>query len=92
MTLGFWILQLSLDGVTHVDTASLGKGSYLHQYYLARNHFLFVERLAPFSVKLHELVRLPKTVWEHIVRHEQGALHGVRDYLLRRFGQKRVSL
>lgn len=83
---GFPVLKLDLPDVSHEETMSLGKGSKLHQYYLARNHFLFVKRLAPLSVKLYEIVRFAKTVCEHMVRKEWGALQGVRDYLLRRFG------
>ncbi len=84
---GFPIVHLPLPGISHTDTTSLGRGSFLHQYYLARNHLLFVERNAPPGVKLHELVRLPKTIWEHCIRQEWGALAGIRDYFLRRFGQ-----
>lgn len=83
---GFPILKLDIPDMHHEETVSLGKGSVLHQYYLARNHLLFVKRLAPLSVKLYEIVRFAKTVSEHLVRKEWGALQGVHDYVLRRFG------
>jgi GT2 family glycosyltransferase len=83
---GFPIIHVPVEGIHHDDATTLGKGSFAHQYYLARNHMLFVERLAPWRVKIYELVRFPKTIWEHVVRGEDGALRGIRDYLLRRFG------
>ncbi len=73
--------------LTHQDGTTFGPNSFLHQYYLARNHLLFVERNAPGFVKIHELLRLPKTIWEHWKKGERGALVGIRDYFLRRFGQ-----
>lgn len=84
---GLPLIHVPIAGISHNETTSLGRGSFLHQYYLARNHLLFVERNAPFFVKLHELLRLPKTIWEHVYRREWGALTGIRDYVLRRFGQ-----
>ena len=83
---GFPLVRISLEHVNHEETRSLGKGSFTHQYYLSRNHLLFVFRLAPRMVKLHELVRLPKTISEHIRRKEHGALTGIRDFLLRKGG------
>lgn len=83
---GFPILQLHVPEIVHEDTKTLGRGSMLHQYYLARNHMLFVQRQAPSDVKLHEVLRFPKTISEHIKYHEKGALIGIRDYLIRRFG------
>ena len=56
---GFGLRQLDIDGFGHETHGSPGKN-----YYLARNHLLFVFRNAPFSVKLYELIRLPKTIWE----------------------------
>ncbi len=84
--MGFPLKKLTIEGVTHEESVSLGRGSAAHQYYLARNHFLFVERQAPGDVKLHEALRFPKTFMEHMRRHERGAAIGIRDYFLRRFG------
>lgn len=83
---GFPVEKIFIKGINHEENTSLGRGSFLHQYYLSRNHLLFVERNAPFFVKLHELFRLPKTIYEHWERRELGALLGIRDYLFRRFG------
>lgn len=84
---GFPLISLDGVGISHTDGSSLGRGSFLHHYYLARNHLLFVERNAQMSVKIHETVRLPKTIWEHYKKQEWGALVGIRDYFLRRFGK-----
>lgn len=84
--------KITLPDITHDDSSSLGKNSFLHQYYLARNHLLFVEKHAPLSVKLHELIRLPKTIYEHWQKKEKGALLGIRDYFLRRSGKIRLDI
>lgn len=85
--MGLSLTPLQISEVHHEDGSTFRKKSFLHEYYLARNHLLFVERNAPVRVKIHELARLPKTVWEHWKRGEAGALVGIRDYFLRRFGQ-----
>lgn len=58
------------------------------EYFLARNHLLFVRRLAPLSVKLHELLRIPKTLMEHNQQRNIEAIKGVRDFAVGRFGKK----
>ena len=63
---GFPIQRIDIDGITHRETPVWPKGSQLHEYYLARNHFWFVMRLAPWRIKLHEIVRFPKTMLELI--------------------------
>lgn len=83
---GYPLIRIELTDVAHEESASLGRGSRLHQYYLARNHLLFVRRLAPPPVKLYEFFRFGKTLFEHVQKHERGALLGVRDFLLGRFG------
>ncbi len=89
---GFPLKKVDIKNISHQESASLGRGSMSHQYYLARNHLLFIERQAPLRVKLHEILRLPKTVYEHYQRQETGALLGVRDYCLRRFGAYQGNL
>lgn len=69
--------------ITHFASRATGKDSPLMQYYLARNHLLLVERFAPLRVKLHELARLPKTLYEA----RAFEVLGIRDYFLRRFGK-----
>jgi hypothetical protein len=86
--LGFPLLYSHTRGIKHDDSPSLGKGSYLHEYYLSRNHLLFLEREAPLSVKVREFVRLPKTLLEYSLAKNYGGLEGIKDYLLRKFDQK----
>lgn len=58
---GFPLVQIALPGFKH-PRASSGR---MKDYYLFRNHLLFVLRLAPWRVKLHELLRLPKTIYDY---------------------------
>lgn len=58
---GFELRQVKIYGFGHETHGSPGKN-----YYLARNHLLFVFRNAPVSVKFHEIFRLPKTLWESL--------------------------
>lgn len=69
--------------IIHFASSTTGKDSPLMQYYLARNHLLLIERFAPVRVKLRELVRLPKTLYESRAFETLG----IRDYFLRRFGK-----
>lgn len=86
---GFGVRLALVEGIAHEESVSLGKGSPVHEYYLARNHLLFVSRLAPRAVKKREYVRIPLTISDHIIRKEYGALAGVFDFLFRRFGPRR---
>jgi len=89
---GFPMRIVLIPGIVHEESLSLGKGSPMHQYYLARNHLLFVSRTAPVRVRRREYLRLPVTISEHIIRQEYGAFLGVIDFLLRRFGKRRSGL
>ena len=88
LRVGFPLKQIILPGIYHKDATNVGENSWFHQYYLARNHMLFVEQSAPIGVKLHEVLRMPKTLWEHMSKNETGALAGIGDYAVRRFGLK----
>lgn len=59
------------------------------EYYLARNHLYFVNKLAPAKVKRREMLRLPKTIYEHITRKQFDGLAGVKDFFLGRLGKRR---
>jgi GT2 family glycosyltransferase len=83
---GFPIISTTRTGITHHHTAIVGVGSDAHQYYLARNHMLFVERCAPVGVKFYEFLRMPKTLLEHYRKGERGGLKGICDYGVRTFG------
>jgi GT2 family glycosyltransferase len=84
---GFPLTHIPLDGIEHGDVSGLGRGSQLHRYYLARNHLLFVFRNAPPAVKLHEIARLPKTMYQHLVHRHRGAFRGDVDFLLLKRGK-----
>jgi len=86
---GFMLRAFPIEGITHEESVSLGRGSAAHQYYLARNHLHFVSRMAPSRVRTYEWLRFPLTISEHIIRHEWGALAGVGDFVLRRFGPRK---
>lgn len=62
---GFPIMQINLPGIFHKDGTVFGRGSKTQEYYLARNHILFVARNAPLPVKLYEFIRLPKTLYDY---------------------------
>ena len=72
----------------HIGGASTKMGSSLHEYYNVRNHLLFIEKNAPLKVRLREIFRLPKTVFEFVRANKKYALLGLRDYYLRRFGKR----
>jgi GT2 family glycosyltransferase len=74
--------------VYHDWSSYIGKTSPMKDYYMARNHLLFVERNASWTIKLREFLRLPKTIYEYYRRNEKFALLGIRDYFLRRFGKR----
>lgn len=61
----FAIRQVSAPGIVHSDRKNFGKSLKQQNYFLARNHFLFVLRLAPWWVKVYELIRFPKTLYEY---------------------------
>lgn len=84
---GFPLIYIPIDA-THKDTTTIKRGSVDHEYYLARNHLLFVERNAPVKVKIHEFLRLLKTFYGHRRSGNTGAEQGVRDYMVRRFGRR----
>ena len=83
--MGYPAMVVEEAGLTHTETSQLAAHK---NYYLARNHLLFVERNAPIRVQLHEMIRLPKTIWEHFKRRDAQSLLGIKDYVRHRFGRK----
>lgn len=71
--------------LVHNASSSVGKNSKLMQYYMARNHLLFLERFAPLKIKIREFIRLPKTIYQ---AKDRAEVLGIRDYFLRRFYKK----
>ena len=88
---GFPLIKYVTSEIRHDDKPSLGKGSFLYEYYLARNHLLFVERHAPFSVKFYEWVRFAKSYNEYLSVKNNGGSNGLSDYIMRRFGEKKYE-
>jgi len=88
----FEICTINISDFKHMESHTIGKNSFLHQYYLARNHLLFVRRNAPLKVLFFELIRMPKTLFEHYKRREIGALYGIMDFALGRFGPYKGGL
>ena len=81
--LGFHSFVVPTAKIVHLEES---QKFTLKDYYLVRNHLLFVERNAPLRVKLHELIRLPKTLYEHVTAGEWNSIQGIKDYFVRRFG------
>lgn len=78
--------------VIHAVSTTIKNGSPLHNYFTTRNHLIFVEKHAPIQVKIKEIARLPKTIYEFArekdIAKQKYSLLGIRDYLLRRFGKQ----
>lgn len=85
---GFKVVYVPSSVIYHYGSYTTGRGSQMMQYYLARNRLYFLEKNAPFTIRLREMVRMPKTIWEHLNRKERAALLGIRDYLFRKRGIK----
>lgn len=84
--------KLAVDpniSVVHHPSSSVGKNSPVMQYYMARNHMLFVERFAPMTIKIREFIRMPKTLYQ--ARNKKYELLGITDYFLRRSGRKELA-
>ncbi len=71
--------------ITHHASSTVKKNSPIMRYYMARNHMWTVEKYGPLQVKLHELLRLPKTIWK--ARDRKYERMGLRDYFLRKKGR-----
>ncbi len=84
---GFGLKAIEIEGFRHGSIKNDNKEK-VNEYYLARNHLLFVQRLAPLPVKFHELLRLPKTLIEHYSSGKGQAIEGIADFAQRRFGKK----
>lgn len=83
---GFRVTINRDETIVHYASSSVGKNSPAMQYYMARNHLLFLETFAPLYTRIRELIRLPKTLYQ--ARDRTYELLGIRDYFLRRFGKR----
>jgi len=62
------------------------------EYYLARNHLLFLEKHAPLKIKGREIARTAKTLSDKYSQRDNPKIEyellGIKDYFLRRFGKR----
>ncbi len=85
--LGYSSFYIETSVIGHLEISEKFEFKNIKNYYLARNHLLFVERNAPNLVKLREVLRLPKTILDHFHDHDSASLSGIADYLTRKFGK-----
>ena len=83
---GFKVVLAPLAVVIHKESSAVSQKSGLKEYYLARNHWLFLARWAPWRVKIREILRLPKTIFDHWRKKEFRALAGVMSYFVQKTG------
>lgn len=86
--LGFPAYCVLSSRILHREVSEFGKSKLKKEYYLARNHLLFIERNAPFAVQFREAVRLPYTLYQHYKKGEYLAIRGIRDYFFRHFYER----
>jgi GT2 family glycosyltransferase len=89
---GFPVVQYKISGITHSHKNILSQHMNLYEYYLCRNHLLFIFRQAPFNIKIYEIIRLPKTYLSYLRANESGAIKGVVDYFKGKFGMSKEIL
>lgn len=76
------------DAIAYHDTYHTPQAYKNMDYYLARNHLLFLWKHAPWYIKFRELARLPKTFYEHFMKKEYDAIEGIRDFFLEKYGKR----
>ena len=80
---GYKLFYTSKSIIWHLNAASSGSGSNLHDYFLTRNRLLFGIRWAPLRSKI-ALVRESLTM---IIKGRKWQKIGVRDFYLGKFGK-----
>ena len=87
---GFECCFVQESMVYHIGSTSTIVGSPLHTYYNARNRLLFLEKYSSTAAKIIEIIMLIKTTLRFLIkrqRQDKFVLLGLKDYLLRNFGQ-----
>lgn len=84
---GFPVYHFAIDGYAHPERGVKRTPTPAYLYYLARNHLRFILLHAPFNVKLHEVVRLPKTLYEFWRHNDFTAMWGIFDALVGKMGK-----
>lgn len=82
---GFDLIVVPQAEIIHRASSTVGKESPAMNYYMARNHLMLVKRFAPFSIKIRELIRMPKTLYN--ARNSRYELKGIIDFFGGRFGR-----
>lgn len=77
-------LGIAQDLVVIHHTKKTTNQKEIMEYYLARNHLIFVKKFAPLRVKIRELIRLPKTLFDHWQKKEFKAIKGIEDAFLKK--------
>jgi len=85
---GFRVVYMPQAVIIHKESSSYGRDSPPQQYYMARNHLLFIQRNAPFRVRFRETFRLAKTLTEHLKKGEYFAVLGILDFYQGRLGRR----
>lgn len=80
---GFSIVYNPKSVIWHVNAASSGSGSDLHDYYLTRNRMLFGMKYAPIRSK----IALLKESLRLLLFGREWQKKGIKDFYLRKFGR-----
>ena len=86
---GYRVVYNPSSVIYHFGSFTINKDSKIMQYYLARNRLLFLSKYAPLKMKIREIIRLPKTIGEHLKSQQTWAIYGILDFFLRRQGMKK---
>ncbi len=70
--------------IWHKNAGSSGSGSALHQYYQARNRYLFGFRFAPLRTKIF----LAKQLFQQFRSGNQAVRRGILDFIRQRYGKR----
>lgn len=93
---GYQILVDKSVYAIHDESSTVGKKSMQQEYYMARNHLLFTQRNAPLKNKILTYAFVIKKSIELLPKLFRGnkqayyILLGRKDFLLRRFGYKKI--
>ncbi|MEK7592605.1 MAG: hypothetical protein AAB508_04415 [Patescibacteria group bacterium] len=69
----------------------VGDDSQTKEYYLARNHLMFVMNFAPLQVKMLEFFRIPIRMYRYARDKNRYAMRGIADFLLGKTGEMGVA-
>lgn len=73
--------------IKHLETVTIKKNSPSHYYHAAKSHLIFVLKRAPLKIKIRELLRLFKTIFELVSKDpvkRKYELLAIKDFCLGR--------